>query len=295
MNKAITIDGSTCKVCGLCAEVCPNKIIIKTDSNQMSFRYDRMDLCFKCGQCMAVCPTKSIIVQGLSYDDNFFELPGNSEYEKEFFNLIYTRRAVRNFRNKPVSKELLEQIVDAISFAPPGFPPIKTEITVVSDPELIKKALPHMIEFYDSLVSALQNPIIRFFIKKQVGSQKFKTMKEHLLPLLKSRLLGLKKGTEDTLARSAPAMILFHSDRNGEDVNEDVFVAATYGMLAAHALGLGGSIMSIIPPAIDRNKELRKLFNIPKSNQVISSIIIGHPKYKYQRGIKRHLRRVNWL
>jgi len=295
MSTAIEFNNDTCKACNLCAEVCPNKIIFKNKSHQMTTRDDRIGLCFKCGQCMAVCPTQSIAVHGLSYEHDFFALPGTNDHKKDFLDLIYSRRAIRNFQNKPVSKELLEKIVNAISFAPPGFPPIKTELTVVSDPAIIKRALPYMIELYDSLVDKFKNPVIRHFIKKQVGPQGFKTMNNHLIPLLKSRLPELKSGEEDTLTRYAPAMILFHSDRNGEDIKEDIFIASTYGMLTAHDLGLGSTIMSIIPPAIDRHKELRKLFHIPESNQVLSSIIIGHPKYKYQRGIKRNLMSVEWL
>jgi hypothetical protein len=40
---------------------------------------------------------------------------------------------------------------------------------------------------------------------------------------------------------------------------------------------------------------LRKMFSIPDNQEVITSIIIGYPKYKYQRGIKRSLRSVKWL
>lgn len=120
-------------------------------------------------------------------------------------------------------------------------------------------------------------------------------MREHLIPLLKSRLPELKKGTEDTITRYAPAMILFLADKHDEDISKDISIAATYGMLATHSLGLGGSIMDLIPPAIDKNKELRKLFCIPDNGQVVTFIIIGYPKYKYQRGIKRELKSVTWL
>ncbi|MCG8569250.1 MAG: nitroreductase family protein [Spirochaetes bacterium] len=293
MNKTITINQGTCKICNLCGEVCPNKII--KSGSTITYRDDRIDLCFKCGQCMAICPTESITIHGLSYEEDFFDLSDRKQYEDVFFDMIYTRRAVRNFQNKPVPKKILDKIINAISFAPPGFPPIKTQITVVSNPELIKKSLPYMIELYDSLVKIMKNPVIRYFIKNKVGKQKFKTMRNHLIPLLKTRLPELKNGVEDTLTRNAPAMILFHSDCNDEDITEDILIAATYGMLAAHSLGLGGSIMSIIPPAINKNKELRKMFNIPENNQVISSIIIGYPKYKYKRGIKRTLKDVKWL
>ena len=295
MNNKISINKETCKKCLLCSEVCPNKIIIKNNLNGMSTRPDRIDMCFKCGQCMAICSTKSIVVDGLSYEHDFFDLPECTSNENYFYNLIYTRRAIRNFKDKPVPKELLEKIVEAISFAPPGFPPLKINIIVVQNTDLIRKALPNMIKLYDSLVKIMKNPIIKFFIKKEVGKKKFKTMQEHLIPLLKSRLPELKNGTEDTITRNAPAMILFIADKNGEDISQDISIAATYGMLAAHSLGLGGSIMDIIPPAIERDKELRKMFCIPDNHEIVTSIIVGYPKYKYSRGIKRDLKSVKWL
>jgi len=297
MNNTININSSTCKKCMLCTEVCPNKILFKNEFDEISFRPDRVDLCFKCGQCMAVCETKSIIVDGLSYETDFFELQENesNSYEKSFYDLIRTRRAIRNFKNKPVPKELFNKIVEAISLAPPSFPPLKIRIVVVEDTELIGNALPNMIKFYGKLVAMMKNPIFRFFIKKEVGKKKFKTMQEHLVPLLISRLPELKNGKEDTLTRNAPAMILFLADKNEEDISQDIYIAATFGMLAIHSLGLGGSIMDIIPPAINKDDELKKLFCVPKNHEVITSIIIGYPKFKYQRGIKRNLKSVKWI
>jgi nitroreductase/NAD-dependent dihydropyrimidine dehydrogenase PreA subunit len=297
MKNSITINQATCKKCQLCAEVCPNKIPVKSLLEEMVIRPERIDVCFKCGQCMAVCATQSIVVDGLSYESDFFELPGNglNGYENVFYEMIHTRRAIRNFKDKPVPKELLEKIVEAISFAPPGFPPVKIKIIVVQNTELIRQALPYMIKLYERLVTIMKKPMYRYFIKKEVGEKKFKTMEEHLIPLLISRLPALKNGTEDTLTRNAPAMILFLADKVGEDISQDISIAATFGSLAAHSLGLGGSIMDIIPPAINKDNELRKMFSIPDNQEVITSMIIGYPKYKYQRGIKRSLKSVKWL
>jgi NAD-dependent dihydropyrimidine dehydrogenase PreA subunit/nitroreductase len=285
----------TCKTCSLCSEVCPNKIIKKNENKEMVFRPERLDLCFKCGQCMAVCPTKSIAIEGLSYSRDFFDLPKQESYEEGFFNLLYSRRAIRNFSSKPVPVELLNKIVRAISFAPPGFPPIKTELIVVQNQQLIKDALPHMIDFFSFLVKVMKNPIMRFFIKKEVGKKRFATMRNHLLPLLVKRMPSLKNGSEDTITRNAPAMILFCADRNGEDIREDIYIAATFGLLAAHALGLGGSIMDLIPPAIEKKEELRKMFAVSDNQEVVASIILGYPKYRYQRGISREIKSIKWL
>jgi nitroreductase/NAD-dependent dihydropyrimidine dehydrogenase PreA subunit len=297
MTTSISINQTTCKKCQLCAEVCPNKIPVQNESNEMVIRPDRKELCFICGQCMAVCSTRSIKVDGLSYETDFFELPeiGSDDYEKSFYNMIHTRRAIRNFKDKPVPKELLEKIVNAISFAPPSFPPVKIKIVVVQNTELIRNALPNMIKLYEKLIAMMKKPIYRFFIKKELGEKKFKVLQGHLIPLLISRLPALKNGTEDTITRNAPAMILFLADKNGEDISQDISIAATYGMLATHSLGLGGSIMDLIPPAINKDTELRKMFCIPDNHEIVTSIIIGYPKYKYQRGIKRNVKSVKWL
>lgn len=53
--------------------------------------------------------------------------------------------------------------------------------------------------------------------------------------------------------------------------------------------------MDIIAPAIERNRELRKMFLIPEKNRVVASMIVGYPKHKYQRAIKRDLKSVKWI
>jgi nitroreductase/NAD-dependent dihydropyrimidine dehydrogenase PreA subunit len=297
MNHSITINQSTCKKCFLCAEVCPNKILTGNPTSNLAIRQERIETCFRCGQCMAVCTTKSILVKSLSYETDFFPLLKrdlNSD-RQSFYNLISSRRAIRNFIDKPVPRESLEKVVEAISFAPPSFPPLKTAIIIIQDAQRIKQALPEMIHVYDSLITMMRNPIMRFFIKKELGIKIFRTMQNHLLPLLQHRMPMLKDGTEDTITRNAPAMILLLADRHGEDVSQDSTIAAAYGILAAHSLGLGGSMMDIIPPAINHNNKLRELFSIPDTHDVENSIILGYPKYKYQRGIKRNLKHVHWL
>jgi nitroreductase len=109
------------------------------------------------------------------------------------------------------------------------------------------------------------------------------------------RLPDLKNGTEDTILRRAPAMILLHANRGEENYRADITIAATCGLLAAHSLGLGGTFIDLVPPAVERSAELRSLFSIPHGDEVVSAIIIGYPKYRYQRAIRRELNQVTWL
>ena len=295
MTDVVSINVETCAGCGLCAEVCPIRIMRVDGSGRISFRPGRLLLCIGCGQCMAVCPTQSIVVDGLDYSRDFFAMPEGHVAEMPFLDLIETRRAVRNFKDQPVPRDLLERVVRAITFAPPGFTPIKTEIVVVQDTAVIRKALPEMIRVYDRLVKAMRHPIARFFILWKVGGATFRTLEHHVVPLMNSRLPELKQGLEDTITWYAPAMIVFHAHRDAEGYEADIRIALTYGFLAAHAVGLGGSAIDLVPPAIQNGRELRALFSIPDDNVVVAAMILGYPKYRYQRGIKRELRGVTWL
>lgn len=296
METQWIIDPAACKRCGNCVDICPNRIIQKDASGNILFRQDRIWMCFQCGHCMAICPQKAVQIPGLSYERDFYPLPKLDGYENEqFTHLIASRRAVRNFQDRPVPHEMLEKIVQAIQSAPPGFPPVKTELVVVEDTALLRKALPGMISLYEGLIKAMRNPIARQVIRKGAGREKFITLQKHVIPLLINRMPDLKSGKEDTIMRRAPALILFHADRNCENYKPDIYIALTYGILAAHSLGLGASAMDLIPPAVEKSKELRKLFQIPDSNEVVASMILGYPKHPFLRGIRRELKSVTWL
>lgn len=296
MTDEWIIDETSCKKCGACVDVCPNRMIQKDANSEVVFLQSRLWSCFRCGHCMAVCPNEAIQIPGLSYEKDFFTLPVDGHQDSEgFYHLLETRRAIRNYLEKPVPHEALEKIVDAIRLAPPGFPPVKTEITVVEDPEKIKQALPMMIRLYDILVKKMSNPVTRIFVRLNAGPEKYKNLKNHMIPLLIDRLPDLKSGKEDTILRGAPAMILFHADREAENYATDIHIALTYGFLAAHSLGLGASAMDLIPPAVEKSRELREFFKIPDNHIVTGAIILGYAKHHFKRGIKRDLKSVTWI
>lgn len=291
MKKEITINSTICKKCKACVEVCPN-VIFQTNNNLTSVKSERIELCFMCGQCMAACPEKAIQVAGLDYSKDFFDLP---ETINSFNSLIQSRRSVRAFRDIPVPKDLLEQIVNAITFAPPSFPPIKTEIIVIQDKQLIKESLPHMINLYDNLMKGLKNPIIKHIIHRKIGQERFRVIQNHIVPMFNIKLPFMKKGNEDAITRNAQAMILFHANKQSDNYTTDIYIALAYALLKAHTLGIGATAIDLIPPAIERTPFLKQMFKIPKENKVVASIILGYPKFKYKRAIQRQLKSITWI
>jgi len=88
---------------------------------------------------------------------------------------------------------------------------------------------------------------------------------------------------------NAPMLMLFHSNRSAMSYVENAHLVCHHAMLAAVSLGLGTTIMGVIPPIVDRSRALRSRYGIPKDNKVISALILGHPKYKYKKSIRRDL------
>jgi ferredoxin len=293
------IDTQTCNRCGLCITICPNNIIHTTSHSPkeeaVEFRADRVAFCVRCGHCMAICPTEAIHIEGLSYKKDFFDVPTDAVDYDAFVSMLASRRSIRVFKDTPVPRKALEKIVAAITMAPMGYPPHKVEVTIVQKRKTIEQALPFMVDLYEKLGKWMKNPFIRFMIRRRAGRETFNTLRTHVLPSLAYRLPAMKAGTDDTITRGAPAMLLLHAQREAGNHTEDAMIDLTYGLLAAHALGLGATAIGLIPPVVERSPELRKLFKIPLENEVLAAMIVGYPKLRFRKGIRRELAGVTWL
>lgn len=272
--------------------MCPCKVIGISENDELYFLPERALICLRCGQCMAVCNTKSIVIDGLGYDSDFSDLPQNNVDYNSFMNFLANRRSIRNFKDKAVPKDIIEKVLDAISYAPYGAEPEKTQITVINDRKQIETALPFIESFLDKIVKWIEHPVASRMMKKRNSPEKYNTVKNHLYPIAKLGNYKLKEG--DRITRNAPVIIILHARKDAEEHTSNSMIYATYLMLAAHSLGLGATLLGIIPPSINKVKEIREVFHIPDENEAIMSLILGYPKVKYQRAIVR-VRPAEWL
>jgi hypothetical protein len=93
----------------------------------------------------------------------------------------------------------------------------------------------------------------------------------------------------------APVLMLFHANRRIISYEENAHLVCSHAMMAAVSLELGTTILGMVAPIVDRSKFLRKRYGIPKGNKVITSLILGHPKYRYRKGIRRNLAGVRYF
>lgn len=177
--------------------------------------------------------------------------------------------------------------MNSLTFAPFGASPQKMHVTVINNRKTIEKSLPYIEQFLNNIVKWIENPVTSFIIRKKKGAETFSTIKNHLYPIAKFDNYKLKYG--DRITRGAPAIIIFHADKNAEEHTNNSLIYTTYAMLTAQSLGLGASIIGIVPPAINKVKKVKTIFKIPKQHEAIMAVIVGFPKIHYQRTIKRVL------
>ena len=291
--KMHLIDLDTCKGDGICVDVCPENLLEIVDEKAGAIQARRAE-CILCGQCVAVCPSEAIQMPDLPA--NLFKKLEKWTFDyADFMAFLQARRSVRNFKDKPVDRQLVDKIVHAASTAPMGFPPHTTEILAIDDREALSGLLKDTVKTYKGLVFAASNPLIRPFIKMKVGAEIFHELQQCVIPVARSGNEAFEKDGTDPYMYHAPVLMLFHANRWTPSYKENAYLTCSYSMLAAQSLGLGSTIIGMIPPIIDQSKDLRKRFEIPKDNKIITSLILGHPKYKYKKSIRREFPSVRFF
>ena len=160
----------------------------------------------------------------------------------EALQTIYQRRAVRKYTNKPVAKELIEQIIDAGRMAP----------------------------------SAINKQPWRFYVltkKAQIlaCSLEIEQKAEQFLHLAHGANMSLN---DDFIFHNAPVVIFISAPKDNEWASMDVGMCAENMMLAAKSLGIDSC-----PVGLARFVEKTKFcstLNIPENEHVLLAIILGY-------------------
>jgi len=287
------VDLETCRGDGICVDVCPEDVLAILDGKASSVE-ERQDLCILCGHCVAVCPTESLVMPQLPLED-FGELSRRPFEYEEFLTFLQGRRSVREFKNRQVEQDKIDKILAAAATAPMGMPPHSTEVLVLDEQEERDFLLAEVVKDYASMVKAFSNPIGRAMVRLASGAENYATLKSHVVDVAKYANEAYRRDCTDRYMYRAPVLMLFHGNRWAMSYEENAHLVCHHAMLAALSLGLGTTIIGLVPPIVDRSKTLRQHFDIPKDNRVLTSLILGYPKFRYKKSIRRDLAGVQMM
>jgi ferredoxin len=288
MNGSLhIIDMETCNGDGICTEVCPKNAIEIVDGKAATVE-ESVDACILCGQCVAVCPTEALAMPALDAD-RFSRLAPKPFGYDEFYEFLRSRRSVRRFKDRPVEREVIDKILVAASTAPMGMPPHTTEVVVIDTPEERSFLLAELVRHYDPMIRAFSNPIGRAIVRLSAGAENYNMLANHVIDAARQANELYRCDGTDRYMWGAPALMIFHGSRWGMSYEENAHLVCHHAMLAAVSLGLGTTIIGMIPPVVDREKSLRTRYGIPDDHRVLTSLIMGYPKYRYRQSIHRDL------
>jgi nitroreductase len=200
---------------------------------------------------------------------------------------------MREFRDKPVEREILMKIIEAASQAPMGLPPSDVNVLVLDSAEKVRKFSFDYCDFLKGLrwmssdwFLALARPfwgkendlLFRSFVKQMM-----------------SIFIESKEKGENLVTYDAPAALYFYGSPYSDPA--DPIVAATYAMLAAESLGLGTCMLGGVHPFIQSGRaaeKFRKSHGIRYKSKEGLILIVGYPAVKYKMGINRSFANVDW-
>lgn len=265
----IIYDEKNCKACGLCSNVCLTGKIRSGDDKRPIISNDA--LCMSCGQCIAICPT-----QALSTHTPGFQAPKKTKaYRKGFESEILasylrSRRSIRIWKEKPVPKEVLQELIDIAAYAPSACNIHPVKWFVVADREKIQEFVKASIEFLRNLPEdhPMKEPASQLVIQADLG--------------------------RDPICNNAPSLLIAATDTEGPFVHTDCVISLSYIDAYAPSIGIGTCWVGFVLMILNSNPELGKNIGIPVGWMPQAAMIAGYPGVKYTHIPPREVPEIVW-
>jgi len=295
-NAVILIDDKLCNGCGLCVTVCKDFSLTLKDKKAVLSGQDLFG-CIGCGHCMMVCPKAAISIEGrCTSAKDLMDVPSKADAStyKELLSLMQRRRSMREFKDVPVEKELIDKVIAAATTAPMGLPPSDVHVLVLNSKEKVHAFSVDFCAYLETqkwIFSKWFLVLLRPFLRKDV----YAFYRDFLKPCLDCYTDFMKKG-QNIVTYDAPVALYFYGSAFSDPA--DPSVAATYAMLAAESLGLGTCMLGAIHPMIQNGKQAKKfreMHGIRNKSRDGLFLIIGYPSVKYVKTIGRTFASVDGL
>lgn len=284
----IQVDEEKCTGCGTCALVCKDGSLEIREQKAVASHHALLG-CIACGHCMAVCPHGAIEISGRTLGPtHVFDL-GRTEKITDYgqlLSLLQRRRSMRDFLEKEVPTEIVNQILDAAATAPMGIPPSDVGVLVLHGAKANADFANNFAELVNSQKWIFSGPML-FLLRAFIAKTDYQMLKNFAGPAFLEIVKKIKEG-KNMLTYSAPLSMYFYGSPFSDTA--DPILAATLAMCAGESLGLGTCCIGLVHPMVQNGKEaakFREKYGIKHKSKSGIMVIFGYPSLRYQKGIKR--------
>jgi len=280
---------SQCIGCERCVVVCPSFVLEMAEEKS---KVVRGDWCIGCGHCGAVCPSEAILYQGILPEKHPKDGKASTISPEMLGLLIRERRSIRNYTPEPVSKEILEKILDAGRYAPTGSNSQNVHYLVLTSPDQIEQLRKMTLRFGDQIFSRMKSWVGRFFLSMAAGKKTVEYLHDALPKMMVAREQMIQG--KDRLFFHAPVVMITHAESWDSLSSFNCSVALYNCSLMAHALGLGCCFNGFLVNAVNHDPKIKRWLNIPGDHRCYSAMALGYTKMKYPNLVQRHSPKVKW-
>jgi nitroreductase/NAD-dependent dihydropyrimidine dehydrogenase PreA subunit len=279
----IEVNPDLCKRCFTCTQTCPILIFAEKDKDSIpDILDDNLQFCILCGHCAAICPAGAIthdsFPPGSIVPVRKEALPSG----EQAIEMLRTRRSIREFKDKPVERDLIEKVIDVARCAPSDHNRQSTEYIVVQERSTLDKIVQLSFAYYEGLVEILQSTAAQ-------GEEK----PDFLMEL--EGFVDILKTGKDLILCDAPLFIAFHAEESAGFPAENATLSLCYATLAAMSLGLGSFYTGFVVMACKADRAIPELLSVPDNHKIYGALAMGYPKFKYKNWIERKPARVEWI
>lgn len=274
MTSLFVADQEKCKQDGLCVAECPLGIIELKDHKSVPIpTKDADELCIRCGHCVAVCPHGALSHRSMTPEQCPPVIRDWLLNPEEVEHFLRSRRSIRTYKEEAVAREVLTKLIHIARFAPSGHNLQPVRWSVIYDTQEVRRLAGIVIDWMRDLLDK--------------GEPLAKAL--HM-----DRVVAAWESGVERICRGAPHVIVAHAPKEERTAPQACTIALAYLELAAPSFGLGACWAGYFHAAANFWPPMQEALDLPEEHISFGAMMIGYPKFKYQRLPLRNEPRIIW-
>jgi nitroreductase/NAD-dependent dihydropyrimidine dehydrogenase PreA subunit len=269
----LTVHEQACTRCGLCASVCPWRLITFSVDGLPCYGEAGPERCLVCGHCEAVCPPGAIVVNDQRLDPTTYA-PADAGIEPERLGAyLRMRRSTRRYREEPVDRAVVGELMDIVRYAPTGNNRQDVHWLVIHDTRELRRLIRLAVDWL-----------------RETGARGTPLAARYNVPAM---VRAWEEG-RDTICLNAPHLVVASADGENPVAATNAVIALAHLEIVAPAFGLGACWGGIFLRAMHNCEPLRTALELLPGDAPVHCMMFGYPALRYQRPPKRNPAAIVW-